>query len=501
MTDPRKLLPLALAAAFLSPVVAFAAPPRAIPLSAASQADALPPFVLLSWNDLGMHCMNQNHANLSVLPPYNNLDAQLIRRGDATRLPQLQTYKVTVGYSVPGNTYSVGKTDFWTYAYQLFGVTLAPDVGLTGKGLTGTFDLAGPRFRAEGIPLTPFPDATPTVENPYQLALVVARDSNGVELARSTPVVPVSVELSCVSAGCHASESAILNGHEREAGFDPNARPVLCAKCHADPVLGAAGIGEAGYFSRRIHRKHDFMDQQLTGTALCYKCHPGPNARCLRGVMADRHGMVCQDCHGGMGQVAGSIEQGRKPWLQEPSCGGCHTSAFAEPAGQLFRQSAGHGGVMCEGCHNSTHAEWPSARAEDNANVIALQGSAGPLSDCRVCHGVVPSGAGPHGLYATADVPGEILGGAAAMAVSPNPARFGCTVEFRARSADGGTLVVFDAQGRAVRLLAPLATGDGRLRAHWDGTDPFGRRAGPGVYFVRWLRGSERAGARVTVVR
>jgi hypothetical protein len=327
------------------------------------------------------------NANLSVLPPYNNLDAQLIRRGDATRLPQLQTYKVTVGYSVPGNTYSVGKTDFWTYAYQLFGVTLAPNVGLTGRGLTGTFDLAGPRFRVEGIPLTPFPDATPTVENPYQLALVVPRDSNGVELARSTPVVPISVELSCVSAGCHASESAILNGHEREAGFDPNARPMLCAKCQADPVLGAAGIGEAGYFSRRMHRKHDFMDQQLTGTALCYKCHPGPNARCLRG------------------------------------------------------------------------------------------------------------------LYATADVPAEILGGAAAMAVSPNPARFGCTVEFRARSAGGGTLVVFDAQGRAVRLLAPLASGDGRLRAAWDGTDQFGRRAGPGVYFVRWLRSGERAGARVTVVR
>ena len=30
-------------------------------------------YVLLSWNDLGMHCMNQYHPNLSVLPPYNNL--------------------------------------------------------------------------------------------------------------------------------------------------------------------------------------------------------------------------------------------------------------------------------------------------------------------------------------------------------------------------------------------------------------------------------------------
>jgi hypothetical protein len=503
MTDPRKRLfpALALAAALLGPAAAGAASPGSVLLAASSRADSLPPFVLLSWNDLGMHCMNQNHANLSVLPPYNNLDAQLIRRGDASRLPQLTTSQVTVGYSIPGNTYSVGKTDFWTYAYQLFGVTLPPNVGLTGRGLTGTFDLTGPRFRAEGIPLTPFPDATPTVESPYQLALVVARDANGTELARSTPVVPVSVELSCVSAGCHASESAILNGHEREAGFDPNARPVLCAKCHADPVLGTTGIREAGYFSLRMHEKHDFMDQQLTGTALCYKCHPGQNARCLRGVMADKHGMVCQDCHGGMAQMASSIQQGRTPWLKEPSCGGCHTAAFAEPAGQLFRQSTGHGGVMCEACHNSTHAEWPSARAEDNANVIALQGSAGPLSDCRVCHGTVPSGPGPHGLLATADVPREIIGGAAPMAVSPNPARLGCTVDFGARSSEGGRLMVFDAQGRAVRLLAPRSSGNGRLRAAWDGTDQFGRRADPGVYFVRWLNGTERAGARVTVVR
>jgi hypothetical protein len=156
---------------------------------------------------------------------------------------------------------------------------------------------------------------------------------------------------------------------------------------------------------------------------------------------------------------------------------------------------------MCEACHNSTHAERPSARAEDNANLVALQGTAGPLAECRVGHGTVPSGPGPHGLLAGTDVPRELSGGAAPMAVSPNPARLGCTIEFGARSSAGGRLAVFDAQGRAVRLLAPLAAGNGRLRAAWHGTDQFGRRADPGVYFVRWLSGTERAGARVTVLR
>lgn len=123
--------------------------------------------VVLVNNDLGMHCMNLNHQNLSILPPYNNLQAQVIRRGDAAHLPTIVTEGVTLEYSFPGNTYSAGKTDFWTHAQALFGVALPPNVGLTGRGLSGEFDLDGDVWRAEGIPLTPFMDATPTIEEPY----------------------------------------------------------------------------------------------------------------------------------------------------------------------------------------------------------------------------------------------------------------------------------------------------------------------------------------------
>jgi hypothetical protein len=499
MTSTRRLV-LAFASAV---ALTLAAPPPAgapVPAMAASSA-VTGDYVVLSWNDLGMHCMNQYHANFSVLPPYNNLDAQLIRRGDAVSLPELVTQRVTVAYSFPGNTTSVTKTDFWTYVNALFGVTLAPDVGLTGLGLTGTMSVVGPRFRAEGIPLTPFLDATPAVESPYQQALVIVRDSLGHELARSHPVAPVSVELSCVSGGCHASESAILQAHESVNGFNPAVRPILCAKCHADPILGASGRPDAGYFSFRIHEQHSFMDEQLSGTTLCYKCHPGQNAKCLRGVMNTRFGLVCQDCHGSMATVATSITTGRTPWLQEPSCRTCHTSRFGEPVGQLYRQSTGHGGVMCEGCHNSTHAEWASARAEDNANIVALQGMAGPLTDCRVCHGANPSGAGPHGVFATLDVPGELLGDAGPMTVAPNPTRGPCTIVFAAPGAGEGTLLIFDAQGRTLRLLRPTSGSGGRMRAEWDGRDQDGLRVGPGVYFVRWRQGGQKSGARVTVIQ
>src|SRR5512143_1755456 len=193
MAPSRK--PALLLATFAALVLAAPARPAPPPPAAPASASAWSDYVLLAWNDLGMHCMNRDHADFSVLPPYNNLDAQLILRGSALQAPQLVTTAVTLWYSVPGNTYSVGKTDFWTYAGALFGVTLPDNVGLTGKGLAGSMDLVPPRFRAEGIPLTPFPDATPSVESPYQQALVTARDGVGSALARATPTIPVSVEL------------------------------------------------------------------------------------------------------------------------------------------------------------------------------------------------------------------------------------------------------------------------------------------------------------------
>ncbi len=486
-------LVLAVASGVAPPGTVHAAP------SPRTETPALGSHVVLSWNDLGMHCMNKDHADFSVLPPFNNLSAQVIERGDDTRLPRIVTGGVSLEYSIPGNTTSVGKTDFWTYAQAIFGVQLPPDVGLAGKGLTGSLDLVGTHYAAIGIPVTPFTDANPTVENPYQQALVIARDPVGAELARSTPVIPVSTEINCVSSGCHSSINSILNGHPRVTGFDPNTRPILCARCHASPALGTTGNAEAGYFSFRIHDQHQFIDTQIPGMDGCYKCHPGPNTKCLRGAMNDRHGLTCQNCHGTMLNVARTIENGRVPWANEPACGGCHLPQFAEPAGQLYRNSAGHGGVMCEGCHNSTHADLPSREPADNANNIALQGYAGTLRECAVCHGTTPSGAGPHGVL-VADVESQALGGAIRLAVSPNPVRTSCSIELPRGRAGEGRLLVFDATGRTVRAMDVTSRTDGG-RVTWDARDQRGAAVPAGTYFVRWQQDERQAGARVVVVR
>ena len=108
---------------------------------------------------------------------------------------------IYVTYEIPGNTYSVGKTNFWGYVQHLFGVTLPPNIGLAGFGLTGTMlnaDTINYHY-ATGIPITAFTDAAPTVSAPYQLTLIKAYNSGGTQLASTQSVIPISHEINCVS--------------------------------------------------------------------------------------------------------------------------------------------------------------------------------------------------------------------------------------------------------------------------------------------------------------
>jgi hypothetical protein len=360
-------------------------------------------YVLIGWNDLGMHCANGDFSKIVVLPPWNTVRAQLMRI-EPGQDSELVTEGITIDYSIPGNTWSVGKTNFWDYAQELFDLPqpLPDNIGLTGKGLSGQMDPHGDYFEAAGIPLTPFTDADLENEDPYQLILLEARDELTGELLASTrATVPVSNEIGCLTSGCHTSEQAILDEHPDDQGFDANDTPILCASCHASAALGTEGNPEAKSFSFRIHEKHHEIGP-ANSISTCYYCHPGPNTLCLRGVMATgiNNPMICQDCHGTMDDVASSIEEGRVAWLDEPSCGttNCHGSNFAEPNGELFREARGHGGLYCSACHGSPHAIYPSGEPRDNEQSIALQGHAGTLSDCNTCHSNIPDGPGPHGV-------------------------------------------------------------------------------------------------------
>jgi hypothetical protein len=353
--------------------------------------------IIIGWNDLGMHCSNKDFSTFVVLPPYNNVHAQAIQVGDAVNPPKVISTNYHVTYEIPGNTYSVGKTNFWSYENLIFGVNLPDNIGLTGNGLTGSMVIDSNNFFVSGIPITPYTDANLVTEDPFQQGLLKLYDQSNTLLATAAPVIPVSNEINCVSSGCHPSVQALLNEHDTEGGFNPNNQPILCASCHSSNALGTPGHAGVPSLSEAVHSKHG----EITND--CYKCHPGPNTQCLRDIMSTQHGMVCQDCHGTVSHVGQTIAAGRNPWLQEPSCGAtqCHGANYAEEPGKLFRQSRGHGGLFCSACHGEPHAIVTSRVARDNAQNIALQGFPGTLRKCSVCHGITPTGPGPHGILAS----------------------------------------------------------------------------------------------------
>ncbi|MDR3689723.1 MAG: hypothetical protein P4L46_10125 [Fimbriimonas sp.] len=388
---------------FLGAVLAFDVAIYAILISGCGgggSSGSTPPvtkgsMVVFGYNDLGMHCMNQDFAELCILPPANTLRAQVIDRTSGEG-PVITTSGIVVNYSIPGNTGSNTKTNFWQYAGALFGANLPTNIGLFGFGLSGTMQAtANNDFWAHGVPLTPLTDATAI--DPFQLGHISVTKA-GIEVASTDAVVPVSWEIKCDN--CHTTAGIsvatdILRKHDTKHGTTlESQKPVLCAGCHADPALGAAGHVGVSTMSSAMHSSHATRMGGLTGIDICYSCHPGPQTQCLRDVHKSK-GLTCLNCHVSMAAVG---DPSRTPWKDEPKCGTCHAVAGHEyeQTGVLYRDSVGHNGVKCIACHGSPHAIGPSMNARDNVQAIALQGKAGTISKCTVCHTSTPGDAFNH---------------------------------------------------------------------------------------------------------
>lgn len=206
--------------------------------------------------------------------------------------------------------------------------------------------------------------------------------------------------------------------------------PILCAACHATNALGAAGIAGIKPLTADMHSMHasvvdpasgSTLDNATTPFASCYLCHPGQVTKCQRGAM---NKVACYNCHGNLSKVGAPSRAG---WLDLPSCQMCHTNGsrfpttfdasgtwrtssdatFATVSNQpsagknLYRYSAGHGSLYCAACHGSQHAEYPSLLPNDNVYSTNMQGHAGKIVECSVCHLTVPrtQTGGPHGMH------------------------------------------------------------------------------------------------------
>ena len=345
-------------------------------------------YTVFAWNDLGMHCLNPTFDTAVILPPYNTIWAQVIKRGNP---PQIVTQGLSVEYRIVNNTSSYNKStfgQFWDNMQELFGVSLPVNTGLNLKhpdihnGLSGQMYMETDHFEAVGVPLTPVDDSN--IWNPYQVVEVTVKDSAGQVVAQTRAMAPVSSEMNC--AKCHGADTFndILKKHDSRSGTNlVNQKPVLCASCHGDPALGATSSGQAGYLSEKVHGFHS----QVTDPPACYDCHPGQITKCSRSLSHTTSDGNCTTCHGNLAQVSASITNGRVPWASEPRCVTCHGGVVQVDTGNiLYRNSTGHGGVYCASCHSSPHAMVPSSEPADNYQAIQYQGKAVPIADCAACH-------------------------------------------------------------------------------------------------------------------
>ncbi|NJD05646.1 MAG: cadherin repeat domain-containing protein [Methylococcaceae bacterium] len=193
----------------------------------------------------------------------------------------------------------------------------------------------------------------------------------------------------------------------------------------------------------------------------CLLCHGGLREQSYRDRMYSA-GVTCYQCHGGKRSLAGGGMSAtpnpdgtgsRRPWIDEPDCGSCHTgNANRGPASNDQFYSAGvlkvafdetdisatprkpdpanpdevrfavpisslelgdtqynadgttqpfvtksrlyrlgkdeHGQIPCAACHGAAHGIWPMTdpNANDNLTSLELQGHAGPITECKVCH-------------------------------------------------------------------------------------------------------------------
>jgi cytochrome bd-type quinol oxidase subunit 1 len=391
-------------------------------------------YVLLAWNNLGMHCISDSDPYWVLLPPANDLFAQVIRRGE---LPEVVTQGVEITYAVEkGFENPSAHVKFWDHVKSNFGTQPEKNIGLSGNGLSGTMHLSQDlmAYEASLIPVVPYPDDGSY--NPYPTFTIEARDKKtGKVLAKTRTVAPTATEMGCKN--CHGGQwrvnkvagftdetsANILALHDKNSGttlleMAENGKPQLCQSCHADPILGTKGKPDLLNFPAAIHGWHaNFLSNR--DTSACYKCHPsrpdGPT-QCLRGAHANN--LDCTFCHGyledhalsllkkeeEMGKpgakrlmahltprTAKSLEEinPRTPWLNEPDCLNCHVdferpdietasgfNRWTQGPEELFRLRHEYTGtLMCQACHGATHAVYPAKNklSPDLDNIQPLQ--------------------------------------------------------------------------------------------------------------------------------
>ncbi len=421
-------------------------------------------FTLLAWNDLGMHCVDgKDYSIFSILPPFNNLHAQLVNSTTGALVSAASgvtlTYEAVADVAGSINTTSFAKTNFWTWAMSLYNklfslVSLSNDIGLTGN-MTPTltpkplaYNGTNNWFETVGIPVTPYDDNG--VKNFYPMVKVVAKDASNKVIATARTVLPVSDEMSCKS--CHASNSVvaakpaagwvndpnveidwkknIVSLHDDKQlssnifitalakyGYDSGGlyktvlagKPVLCANCHSSNALPGTGVVGISSLTQAMHSRHATVTDPTPGVSQGTKLDDSSNRTAC---YLCHPGSVTKCLRGAMGKAVaanGDMLMG---------CQSCHgkMSAVGSPSRTGWLQEPN-----CQSCHhdglrltNALNASGVPVTTSDprfatNADTPAAGFSLYRFStghgklQCEACHGAT------HAEYPSSHVNDNVL--------------------------------------------------------------------------------------------
>jgi hypothetical protein len=265
----------------------------------------------------------------------------------------------------------------------------------------------------------------------------------------------------------HKSMSNVMHSHHASTGLFPDMPPAIDGQGNRrSPATTQLILEQTCYNCHPGKRTQCMRGAMANGGLVCQDCH-GQIAQVGNDFSRD-----VSPANPGAFHLAADFYTNpatpRVPWANEPGCGSCHTGyatnnlagtagtlvnptdtlgntdgirllaayragdpkatpivptnkAFAEDVvaeggaadgnPKLYRVSNGHGGLFCQACHGSTHAEWPAANPNANDNIPAteLQGHSGYIAECQVCHeptnASLPLGNnGPHGMHAISDL-------------------------------------------------------------------------------------------------
>ena len=247
--------------------------------SSSSSSSSTGSYTVIARNDLGMHCACPTFEGFLLLPPFNTIRVQVLKKGGDS--VSVVSSGITVSYSIAEETSAQLQADPYFASWIRNAPKLFPGfqpvvngvaMGIAGYGITGNakYDSQSMSWTAVGIPAYPITTGNSTKDimtdpfggpnrDPYLTANITVKNSAGTVIGTTSTVVPVAFGGCCTchlplaaqngypatAAGSfaylgklHAANSSKIDISMIDPDGDGVGGPVRCSWCHWDPAMG-----------------------------------------------------------------------------------------------------------------------------------------------------------------------------------------------------------------------------------------------------------------------